>query len=99
MLYITFPNTKEAELLGNSLMDKKLIACFNLMPAHSNYFWEGKMCQEDEIIMIAKSLVHLNEALETTISKLHSYDTPCILSWEANANQAYFKWVQSQVLT
>lgn len=56
MVYITAPTKDVATKLSNSLLNKKLIACCNIIDnVQSHYVWEGKLEDSQEVLMILKS--------------------------------------------
>ena len=82
-------------LLAGLLLEKQLIACANLLGGvRSLYRWEGKVCNDAEVVMIAKTSGEKLDAAISVLTESHSYDCPCVTSWEITAgNEAYLKWV------
>lgn len=95
VLYSTFPNREEAERLAGLLLEQKLISCANLIEGvRSLYRWEGKVCNDAEVIMIAKTSTDQRDAAIATLTEAHSYECPCVTSWPIVAgNEEYLKWV------
>lgn len=95
VLYSTFPNTEEAEQVAGLLLEKHLIACANLLGGvRSLYRWEGKVCNDAEVVMIAKTSGEKLDAAIRVLTEAHSYDCPCVTSWPiAAGNNEYLKWV------
>ena len=56
IIYITCKDEEEAVKISKHLLDKKLIACSNMHPIRSMYFWKGKIQDEKEVVIIAKTL-------------------------------------------
>jgi periplasmic divalent cation tolerance protein len=97
IFYITYPDTATANQIGNTLIDQKLIACYNLIPIQSAYLWEGTLCADNEVATLLKTSKHLEQAVELAILAIHPYTTPCIIRWEVQANEAYENWVTASV--
>jgi periplasmic divalent cation tolerance protein len=97
--YITTPHMDEARSLGRHLIEKKLAGCVNILPAmESIYPWEGKIEQGPEVLLIAKTVPSLKEALTREVFQRHSYDCPCILFFEAEAgNLGYIEWLKENL--
>lgn len=95
-LYVPCKNKKEAILISKELLNKKLIACSNIIdPITSLYLWEEKLRQDNETILIMKTDPKLGKKLITEIKKLHSYDIPAIISVPADSlNSDYTKWLR-----
>ena len=97
IIYITCKDEEEAVKISKHLLGKKLIACSNMHPIRSMYWWEGKIQDEREVVIIAKTLAKNYEKIKEEVSKLHSYDVPCILKIDAEANESYDEWVKGEV--
>ena len=93
LILSTFSDKEEARKIGNELLKKKLIACYNLFPAESAYWWTGKIEEANEFLMIMKTLREFKK-IEKFIAEHHSYDTPEIIAIEPKSvNDKYLKWI------
>jgi len=97
LVYITCKDEKEAVKISKSLLDKRLIACSNMFPVRSMYFSEGKIQDNKEFAIMAKTKEKNYKKIKEEALKLHSYDVPCILKIDAEANESYEKWVNEEV--
>lgn len=99
MAYVTTKNQKEALAIGSKLIEKKLAACINIIPAMiSRFEWKGKIETGKESILIVKSLAHKKEILIKEIKQMHSYSVPCILFFDASGgNKDYLHWLENGV--
>ena len=97
IIYITCKDDEEAAKISKHLLEKKLIACSNMHPIRSMYWWKGKIADEKEIVIITKTKEKNYNIIKKEVSKLHSYDVPCILKIDAEANESYDKWVNEEV--
>lgn len=76
IVLVTAPNLKTARRLAQAALKAKLIACANLVPGvESHYWWQGKLEQSGEVLMVLKAGRRSLPKLEKLILKLHSYDT------------------------
>jgi len=74
MVFVTASSEEEAKKIASSLVQNKLAACCNTgIPVASFFNWEGKECEEQEYLIIAKSLVELLDAVIEHVKKIHSY--------------------------
>ena len=96
IVYITYPNIEEANKIISHLINKKLIACANIFPVKSSFIWKGKVDNSDEIVSIAKTKKENWEKIKAEVKKMHSYETPCILKIEAEANEDFEDWVNKE---
>ena len=80
-VYITAGTMDEARAIGRGLVSARLAACANIIhPVHSMYWWEGKMQEDTEVIIVAKTREDLVDALIEKVKSMHSYECPCIVT-------------------
>ncbi|MDX1707566.1 MAG: divalent-cation tolerance protein CutA [Desulfobacterales bacterium] len=98
-IYMTAGNKAEAEKIGTALVESQLAACVNILDnMHSVYRWEGKVQQDSEVVLIAKTTEDLVAQLIEKVKSLHSYDCPCIVSLPVTGGYPPFlDWIQSEV--
>ena len=96
VFYVTHPTETHANHVMTELLNKKLIACGNIIPIKSAYFWEGSRCNEDEFVTILKSPLSLEQQVEEHIINIHSYEIPCIMRTEFRCNASYGRWILEQ---
>ncbi len=101
LAYITTKDEKEALRIGRELVEKQLAACINVIPAmKSIYRWEGKLVEDQEAILIAKTHYSKMPELTEFVKDLHSYDCPCVVSFtlsEDEGNSEYLNWLLGEV--
>ncbi|MBK6621902.1 MAG: divalent-cation tolerance protein CutA [Saprospirales bacterium] len=97
LIYITHPSEEKAREIGNHLVEKRLAACANIFPISSAYWWQGAIQQEGEWVSIVKTTLPLWEKLKEEVRKIHPYEVPCIVKVEAEANEEYYGWIESEV--
>ncbi len=97
-LYITVGSAGEAASIARDLLDDRLIACANIIDgATSLYRWEGKIADEKEAVMIAKTRGDLVEKVIERVRELHSYDCPCIVALPIiDGNPAFLDWIDEE---
>ena len=94
IVLVTGSNTRECKRIARHLLEKRLIACANLMPVNSLYHWKGKIADEKECLMILKSSRELFAALRIEVEKLHSYSVPEIVALPiVDGAPNYLNWV------
>lgn len=96
-VYITCKDQEEANRVSEYLISKKLIACSNVFPIQSQYWWQGDIVKEGEYACLVKTTTELWDSLQVKILEVHSYDVPCIVKYEVEANNAYEAWVKESV--
>jgi periplasmic divalent cation tolerance protein len=95
----TLPNLEVAKILARALVEKRLAACAQLTGrVQSIYRWEGKLCEEFEIVLSAKTTVASWREIVAFIRGAHPYGLPEILAFTPEQyEEQYGKWVQSEV--
>ena len=95
VVFMTASSHGEAENIAGNLVSNKLAACVNILPnMKSYYWWDDKICKDDELLLVAKIKTSLFKELEKAVKKLHSYDVPeIILLPIENGSNAYLDWI------
>lgn len=98
VVYMTAKNRDEAKKIAAALLEKKLIACANIIEgAISMYEWKGELCEEIEVVVIMKSRKELFEELKSTVLSLHSYEVPALVGIKIDAgHEPFLAWIRSQ---
>jgi len=99
LIYITTENKVEAERIGRILVEERLAACVNIIDGmNSIYRWEGKLMQDTETVLIAKTVQDKVSALTERVKALHSYDCPCVVALPIHdGNESFLNWVVEAV--
>lgn len=92
---VTAP-ANEAEELARRIIEDSLAACVNLLPGiKSIYRWEGRICTDDEVLLVIKLAERQVPKLIDRIREWHSYDCPeCVVLPVETGNPAYIDWVR-----
>jgi len=96
IVIMTTSNKEEAVRIVRALLEERLIACANIMdPVSSFFWWQGKIEEEKEVLVIMKSHETLFKKLSKRVMELHSYDTPEILALPiADGSPSYLDWLK-----
>ncbi|MBS3105007.1 divalent-cation tolerance protein CutA [Candidatus Woesearchaeota archaeon] len=97
LVYITCKDEKEAERISTHLLEKRLIACANIFPIKSMYWWSNKIAKHNENAIIAKTNNRNFKKIVAEVKKMHSYEIPCILKLDAAANSDYGAWAKKEL--
>ena len=95
----TASSTEEGVSIGRQLVAEHLAACVNVLPgAHSIYFWDGRVQEADEAVLVIKTEGERYAALERRILALHSYSVPGVLALPVTAGAAAYRaWLRDSV--
>ena len=91
----TFPDEEKARQVGTALVERQLAACVNIVPEmRSIYRWEGKICEEGEVLGLCKTTGERLEALKEALEELHPYEVPEIIAIPVEGgSESYLQWV------
>ena len=96
VVYITCKDKEEAVKVSRVLLENKLVVCTNFFPINSMYWWKGKIEEDNEFVVVAKTKEENYEKIKCMVKEVHSYDTPCVISWKVdNLNKEYKDWMDS----
>jgi periplasmic divalent cation tolerance protein len=93
---ITTVDSKETlERIGRHLLEKRLVACLQIIgPVRSVYWWKGQLEEAEEWIGIMKTRRGMYADAEKEIRALHPYEVPQIEAIEAvSVLPAYEGWL------
>jgi periplasmic divalent cation tolerance protein len=95
LIYITTKDRGEAEKIGQELVKERLAAGVNIFDnVKSFYWWEGKIQQDSEALIIAKTKESLVSTLIEKVKSLHSYACPCVVALPVKkGNKEFIDWV------
>lgn len=98
IIYMTCETVEEGERIGAALIEERLVACVNMVPGmRSMYWWQGKVEQAEEVVLIAKTRQELVGTVTDRVLELHSYDVPCVVALDADGgNPEFLKWIAEE---
>lgn len=99
LIYMTVGSKEEARKIGKELVADRLAACVNILDnMNSFYRWDGKIQDDTEVVMIAKTTENRVADLIKKVTSLHSYDCPCIVNFPiAGGHQPFLDWIAEEV--
>lgn len=98
VIYVTAASRDQALAIGRALVEARLVACANIVDgATSLYWWEGKVNEDHEAVMVCKTRTALVDAVVERVKALHSYQCPCVVALPIQAgNPAYLDWIGAE---
>ena len=99
-VYVTVGDRERALAIGGALVEARLAACANVIDGmESVYRWQGKVEHAREAILILKTRSEQLDALTESVTALHDYDCPCVVSLPiTGGNPAYLDWIGEETL-
>ena len=98
MIVSTCADMESARRIAGILVDKRLVACAQLFPIVSIYTWQGKACEDDEVMLFLKSKTALYDEIAAAIKESHPYDVPEIIQIPiTDGLPDYLRWIDDSV--
>ena len=96
VVLVTAGSEGEATSIARDLVEKRLVACVNILPGVRSIFqWEGKVTEEYEYLLVAKTVSRLFERVVTAVKSLQSYSVPEIIALPIQHGlPEYLRWVR-----
>jgi periplasmic divalent cation tolerance protein len=98
VVFVTASSSDEAERIGKVVVDSRLVACANILPAvRSIFHWNNKVNVESECLIIMKTTSDRFSDLEAAIRQHHSYSVPEIIALPIIAGSIpYLNWITAE---
>ncbi|PKO82834.1 MAG: divalent-cation tolerance protein CutA [Betaproteobacteria bacterium HGW-Betaproteobacteria-11] len=95
LVFTQMPDAESAEALGAALIEARLAACVNLLPAvRSIYRWRGRVGQASEVPLLIKTTAARYAALEAFVRAHHPYELPEVVAVPVTHGLAgYLAWI------
>jgi len=95
----SLPSLEQAQTIARQLVENRLAACVQIQQGvNSIYRWDGKICEENEVLLSAKTSRVLWEEIRGFIQNNHPYDLPEIMAFTpADYEQQYGQWVEAEL--
>ncbi|XP_070712414.1 protein CutA homolog isoform X1 [Pempheris klunzingeri] len=93
--FVTCPNDTVAKDLARGIVERKLAACVNIVPAITSvYEWQGKIEEDNEVLLMIKTRSSKVPALAEYVRSNHPYEVAEVISLPIDqGNPPYLKWI------
>ena len=99
LILCTCPDQESATIVANSLVEKRLAACVNILPQITSiYRWQDRVERSNELLLLIKSNGDNYAKIQAVICELHPYELPEIISVSIEQGlPAYLAWINNNV--
>ena len=86
---------KVGDVISEGLLQQKLAACVSTVgPISSRYWWEGKLENNVEFVLMIKTKSSLSPDVQQFIKEHHPYKVPEIITFDiSDGNEDYLTWI------
>ncbi len=98
VVLITAATEDEATGIAIALVEGRLAACVNIVKqVRSIYRWQGRVADEQEVLMIAKTRKELFSDVVRKVKELHSYSVPEVIALPIVVGfEEYLGWLRTE---
>lgn len=98
VVLVTAPAGEAAPLLARTLVEERLAACVNVLPAVSSVFrWDGAVEEASETLLVVKTRRDRLERVFGRIVELHPYEVPEVVALPiVDGLEPYLDWVRAE---
>ena len=95
----TCDSEEQAKKLARHLVELRLAACVNILPAaRSVYRWKDQVEEADECLLVIKTRRELFSALREALVKMHTYEVPEVIALPVvDGSVEYLAWLDREL--
>jgi periplasmic divalent cation tolerance protein len=99
LVFTTVAKKPQAIKISKILLEKKLAACVTTLPrGESRYYWNGKIFNDQEYVLMIKTVEGIFPILQKTLKEIHPYECPEIIGIRLDKiAPAYQQWLAKNV--
>lgn len=94
----TLASADEARQFVRALLERRLVACGTLLPGGTSlYRWQGRIVEEQEVVVLLKTRAARLDTLRIAFGELHPYKVPELLALPVEAGlEQYLAWIDGE---
>jgi periplasmic divalent cation tolerance protein len=96
VVLVTAPSSDVAAALARTLVEERLAACGNILPGvRSIYRWQDEVQDEQEVLLLLKTVRPAVAALTERVVALHPYELPEVIALPVLGGlDGYIGWIE-----
>lgn len=99
IIQTTVQTKEKAREIGKGLLEARLIACYNLLPVESVYWWKGKIEESHEVLLLLKTRDEHFAKIEVFIKEHSGYEVPEVIALHPEkVHLPYLTWVEDETV-
>ena len=98
VIFVTAPNSEEAQKIAHALLERRKAACANIVPSVASLFWwQGELDAAREALIIVKTRAARVDQVVQLVKQVHSYATPEVIALPIlSGNDDYLRWIEAE---
>ena len=99
LVFMTASNEAKAAGIIHHLLERRLIACGNIISnVQSQYWWKGRIEEAKECLALMKTSKEKFKEIKDAVKTLHSYETPELIALPIKDGlQPYLDWIETSL--
>jgi periplasmic divalent cation tolerance protein len=95
----TVGNAGDALRIGRALVERRLVACVNVVPGVTSiYSWKGSINTDSELLLVIKTRREKLDEVRSALLELHPYEVPELIALPIEGGHAaYLEWIEDSV--
>ena len=95
----TVGNAGDAQRIGRALVERRLVACVNVVPGVTSiYDWKGSVTTDSELLLVIKTRREKLDEVRSALLELHPYEVPELIALPIEGGHgAYLEWIEDSV--
>ena len=96
---VSVPNIEEGQKIAKILVETRLAACVNIIQnIKSIYRWKGKIEEDNEHLLLIKTIEENNKKIIQKVKEIHSYIEPECIGFKVEiGSETYLNWIKEVV--
>ena len=98
LVLCTCPDSARAERIATALVEEHLAECVNRIAGlETIYRWQGKVCRDNEHLLVIKTTRDRFDALRERIVTLHPNEVPEVIAMDIVLGlERYLGWIEEE---